>query len=548
MEAFFITKISDVPGLPDSLAGKADTASLVAKEIGGADDQALYITSAAGEIIGTLSVDGRVFRIAGTKIINTGDDVEIVPEWGGSIEIAGEARRISDNPHVSRLTVDDSGNIGEVLFRDGSYSVAGVTIETDASGSLVRGPNNQTLLKAYSDARSSVFSGLSVRKPDDLIPVATRTEIRSASLRTDAMQATYFTAHRILLDSSSFRLIYGNRRLMAAGSITPPNEITVKVSVEHNGRLIPVTFGDATSKTLQPGEDVVSDLIPIFATSQDWIRVRTCVSVSEESEGWPLLYSNYKTALSEGGITGADHTATAIGSIPTLESIVPFGPSAVLGRPSGVYVPTVGLIGSSYTVGFGDAGNTPHYEIGYFARAFSMHSIPYVQMGVASDKLNSLLTSPKWRLDLIKRCNLTYIIQECGSNDIFYDAPSAETMKTNLIRSWELLAGYGLKVIQPTFCVRNTSTDSWATLENQTAHATDPIRQEVNTWLRSVKHPALSAIWDTAAQMEEPTDRSKWRVTGTAGGFTYDGTHLSQMANTLLAGYLSQFTSKLLEI
>jgi lysophospholipase L1-like esterase len=212
-----------------------------------------------------------------------------------------------------------------------------------------------------------------------------------------------------------------------------------------------------------------------------------------------------------------------------------FSPSAILGMvqtPS----PSVVIMWSSSAVGQGDTASTPERDLGYLARMLSTNT-GYCRMVRASQTAVHFLTDNRRRLSLLAAINPTHVIYQLGTNDIT-NGGSFETVQARLVESYGILAGMGFRVVATTFTPVVTTTDSYATVENQTPNSNNDIRIAINNWLRTVPAP-LSGLLEIADVVESARDSGRWKANGTASKYTADGQHLSQFAHELVAAALA---------
>lgn len=117
------------------------------------------------------------------------------------------------------------------------------------------------------------------------------------------------------------------------------------------------------------------------------------------------------------------------------------------------------------------------------------------------------------RSAIMAKCD--YVIVGEGTNDIASGMTLAQYQpKALAIATW--FSATGIKVYFGTIPPRTTSTDSWATLANQTVAASEAQRLAINEWLRTIPAP-ITGILDVAAAVETS---GKWNV-----GTTADGIH-----------------------
>lgn len=203
-----------------------------------------------------------------------------------------------------------------------------------------------------------------------------------------------------------------------------------------------------------------------------------------------------------------------------------FGPVATLGYTADLsQIPSVVILGSSSATGVGDSLNTNNtqYVMGYLARSLKEKSIPYINTACSGETTLNFLTDggAKRRL-VLSMCNCTYAVSTYGSNDIGAGA-NYDTMIARVRRLNQLMIGLGCKAFFCTFTPATSSTDSWATVNNQTVG--NIVRVQLNSWLRDSSGYNVVDLeqWSDSGRVAGSTATGKWRVD--LGAPTTDGLH-----------------------
>jgi hypothetical protein len=186
------------------------------------------------------------------------------------------------------------------------------------------------------------------------------------------------------------------------------------------------------------------------------------------------------------------------GSQPAGNQTLACYPVAVLGMSS---VPSVLCLGDSRTQGYTDTAtsNVGLGDMGEICRSIGQF-LPYTNVGCQSDCAATFVTSHAYRAAL--QAYHTHVHVEYGINDIYILSAPAGTVETHLTSIY----GYfpTKRVTQSTITPESTSTDSWATVANQTTKGSDSVRTTVNTWIRTLPSP-LYAYFDVTSVIEDPT-------------------------------------------
>lgn len=319
----------------------------------------------------------------------------------------------------------------------------------------------------------------------------------------------------------------------------PPNDFTIMgAAVEAGGVVRRVTFdGGSSTKLVRAGVSyVVSDPVIVNATKGTAVWVRAFVQARDSTGSlisggkWPQLgqvltdatYGAWTatgtTDLSQGtGTTGLTQTGSSPNPYTTL-GLYTYDPDPVRA------VPAVLVVGDSITAPSASWADLclDGAGLGYYCMA----------RGGENSQTFGLIGAQAVKR-LASAHGFTHAVFAYGRNDL-NTFPSYAAFLTRLRLTWTLLRNLGIDFIAAaTIPPRSTSTDSFATLAGQTTDASDAVRQQYNTALRSGGFPGeVDAYLDLASYCEAPTDRSKWAVNGTANYATADGEHPTTVIHT----------------
>lgn len=291
--------------------------------------------------------------------------------------------------------------------------------------------------------------------------------------------------------------------------------MTVTASIEYpEGVFTQVTFGDGkTSHSIPDGGSVVSDSVPVSIPLDALFWVR---SWQNNAVALPVCVSSQALgAGAERATTIADKTMG--GSLANSSNI--YLPSAIIAQTRRV---SCLVIGDSKTKGYLQTFNAAG-ETGDVSRWIGPH-FGYSQMAVEGDRAEWLIASHVQRAALMAYAS--HVICDFGSNDIYSGGASSAAVLSRLATIWDYASAAGASAYQCTIPTRTTSTDSWATLENQTVDVRNDVRITVNSSFRSGL-TGLDGYFELADQMESARESGKWAVTGAANYATSDGTHPS---------------------
>lgn len=318
--------------------------------------------------------------------------------------------------------------------------------------------------------------------------------------------------HPLNSEVHEFRLVYWNNHT---------NDITVRAALEIAGVVIvPVFFNGQRDVTIPAGHTtvVISDPIPMRALANANLYSRTKVSVAAGG-GWRLNYSTFQSGETVENETGStdrtltgNNTGTGFG----------YGPAMILGFVA-KRKPFVAVFGDSITA------LLPPFANGYSDtwHRLVLGSLSYVAIGQGGAQVTSFNAPMFPSLSGITGYPLgrslsngaSHVLLAFATNDIFTAALSLETLKVNFLTAWNSLAAQGKKVYAVTSVPRTTSTDSWATVDNQTTTsvAQEQVRKAFNAWIRTIPAP-LSGYFDWADAVESARDSGKWKAAHTVDG------------------------------
>jgi hypothetical protein len=256
---------------------------------------------------------------------------------------------------------------------------------------------------------------------------------------------TYRTRYVTLKTSrvSGLRLVYANIEMLTTGEVNGPANYTIKASVEVNGTIYPVFFGEQREKLVEAGGFVISDPVGVSIAPGSEIFVRSRPLIGTLGEKW-AVQGSLETAFGESYVTtdAVDSGATGANAANS------FGPCAILGMVPNP-APSVVIMGSSSAVGQGDTASTNERDLGYLARLLSTNT-GYCRMVRASQTAAHFLADSRRRLSLLAALNPTHVIYQFGTNDLTNGGDFA-TVQDRLFQSFSILAGMGLRVIGTTF-------------------------------------------------------------------------------------------------
>lgn len=361
--------------------------------------------------------------------------------------------------------------------------------------------------------------------------VATRSHLHSnrATGSTRTMSRSFHIARD---DITSLQIVLANWFVAWASSPSDGSEAnagaeaTLTASIEYPaGTFTQVRWGGATSYAQPDGETTVSDAVTLAIPrgAQFWVRVfRIC------SAG--ILYTSFGVASQVDGMEygGAEITDKTTSGTVASGAGNGFYPCAIIAQTRR---PSVIAYGDSITLGVQDAVNDGSADLGQFTRSLGP-SFAYINAGIGGDRAQTFASGHAKRSPLAAYAS--HIICGFGRNDIAIGRTGAQVL-ADLQTIYALFPGK--PVFQSTTVPWTTSSDSWATVTNQTADASEAQRLILNRAIRAVP-PGLAGYFDVANALESSPDSGRWATPpgGTTGA---DVASTTEGVHPALRGYLA---------
>lgn len=296
-----------------------------------------------------------------------------------------------------------------------------------------------------------------------------------------------------------------------------------------------VKFSGSASGSLTGGALLLSDAVTVSipAGAQFWVRTYATnatglpVQWGGTGENAPVVdnanFADYAAAaasgLSDNTLGGAYGTQTA----NTL-----FAPNLIVANTT---QKAFLLIGDSRCHGARDTADSSG-DTGELARSIGP-ACGYTKYACGGLMVNHVALSNAAAITLMKPY-FSHVISELSFNDANGSAfPAAKTFANIRLLANQFV---GKWFAQSTTCPGASSTDSYATLVNQTAIANDSIRTAVNDLIRGGTATEFSTYFEIADVLESSRNSGKWKT----GSYVYEAFHESQ------TGYLFIKTSNII--
>lgn len=386
------------------------------------------------------------------------------------------------------------------------------------------------------------------------IPLQTRIQVcnrcvsstSALSNSSTETQAQYRVFHRMCAaGATDISLLYvhsSNSSTNIVDNVTSLGTLTIKAAIEYNSVIYPVTFNGRRTVTVEAGGRIESDPLGIKIPSSATFFTRQYITCS----GGSFVRGNITaSSRGEGGEIGVAVTDKVdSGTITQGNAIGVFSPAAILGRPLTANYGSVAIFMDSLSSGVGSATLTE--DRGFVDKAFSgIYGV--CNLGVSGGTLASWSSQGDAlsRRATLAKIQPTVIFAGSGGNDLNSSGVTAATVEALLTTFWNELKFLNCSIIGWTIPPRTTSTDSWATLGNQTINSPnanwETERLALNTWIRAGGGGLLTTFIDFAAIVEDGglSQTGKWKVTGSANGYTSDGNHPNDTAQALIAAAIN---------
>jgi hypothetical protein len=303
-------------------------------------------------------------------------------------------------------------------------------------------------------------------------------------------------------------------------------DATITAAIEYPaGTFTQVLFSGVAAGTIPNGSNLISDPVTVSIPKGATFYSR---SYYTNTAGIPYSGVGSNTSNGEAATFAASGVVdqTMGGTVAVTSGAVGYGPVAILGQTT---VPSFFLIGDSKGQGISDTpvavGGTS--AVGELARSFG-DGFPHINAGISSSAAYSMVVAGQRVNRSALGLYCSHVLCQFGINDLSASY-SAATVLADIQTIRNLYPNRPF--FQATVAPKTTSTDSWATVVNQTPFAQEAERVALNALIRSGV-AGHSGFLEIADAVESARDSGKWAV-----GYTSDGIH----ENT--TGYVAVHTS-----
>lgn len=381
--------------------------------------------------------------------------------------------------------------------------------------------------------------GLLKQNKVSLRQVATRTYWNNCRNLTLGATVAFRSTHRLrtgVSPTNPISVVYSNvSTLTGASSPTgsgtesvPGNSLTYSLSIEYPiGTVIgSFTFGGSATGTLVQAVAARITTDPLGVTIPEGALFGisgTIVVGSQGAGGCPYVELPTSGATNTLRDVAAGDFMTVNGTPQTYSMVFPL---AILANSA---KPAVWLCGDSICQGV-NGTTSSNGDTGILSGSIGP-TTAYINAGVASDRLSYIASNNTNRVAAAK-AYCTHVISELGIIDISL-GNSYATITTNMAT---LISAFApLPVYLTTYTPNTTSTDSWATIANQSLKTGEAVRTQLNDNI--VGTPGFQSslgFFATGRQLENSLNGGRWKVNGTPNFYTRDGVHGEQAAYDLV--------------
>lgn len=326
----------------------------------------------------------------------------------------------------------------------------------------------------------------------------------------------------------------------AEDSVLSISDFSLQSALVYNSQFFLMSIGGTTTTSVNPAALPVTNPAGVYIPANAELTIKTGAIVS--------LLGYIPGGLSQTVRTkkvGSTDTASQIFSrfdinnnTGRVDTTLGLFPVMVTGIPAKRHVAIAGW-GDSLMAGVGDVTNNSNGCMGWFEHAChavdgASRNIPFTNLSKSGDMTSTYsVDEAQARFACLEYA--THVIFGMGNNDIMSGRTLAQ-MQDSHLEAWAHAKLFGCKVGAVTLTPRTTSTDSWATVANQTpvsGYTTAGIRGQFNAWLVEQRATGvLDFIVDINSVAADTINPDVFKA-----GFSYDGTHWNAGSTLTVAAY-----------
>lgn len=327
-------------------------------------------------------------------------------------------------------------------------------------------------------------------------------------------------------------------------------DFDLQASIVFNNQFCPMSVGGTTTTPVQAGAtQVTTNPAGVYLPPNTEIKVKTGAIVASAGQSIPAGLSQTTRIKKVGSTDAASQIFSRFdinNSSGRVDTTLGLTPLMITGIPEFRHVAIAGW-GDSLMAGVGDSTTNANGATGWFEHACmnvdgAGRNIPFTNLSKSGDQTNTYDADEAYARFAVLEY-VTHVIFGMGNNDIMAGRTLAQMQAAHL-EAWAHARLFGVESGATTLPPRTTSTDGWATVENQTPlanYTTAGIRGQFNAWLfERLAAGALDFIIDINSVAADTTNPDVFKA-----GFSYDGTHWGTASTQTIAAYVKTELLKL---
>lgn len=433
-------------------------------------------------------------------------------------------------PIKGAFTVADAGTTGMAVVNDprGGTGSANAYVLIRSSGAGI-----------FDVADGGVVSALNAQDVAKLLPylgVVTTRHVIPETLASANLGESARSYHRLMEDIDYAQMLVGNfwvDKTVGESSTGGIQTLLAAFDKSDGSARIRAPFGGSDSIVIPDKSMVLSDRVLLNkqrgSTLGAWMNKTGGGKVAYKSSSATANSAALGDGLASSTISTPDRTLS--GTFTSSGSAIYDTPIAILGMTN---KESFLFLGDSQCMGLGDTFDISG-NFGLFGRSVGA-KYAYINAGVSGDRADLAAASMGLRASLA--AYVTRVILQHGVNDLLAGRTAQQILDARTLMRAQLKAvNPKVQIWDTTILPRTNSTDSWATLANQTAYTAVPTfeseRVAFNNALRTLPQTNSSGVIDSADVFETSRNSGKWVTNGVAFYFTVDGLHGSDQGYML---------------
>jgi lysophospholipase L1-like esterase len=354
--------------------------------------------------------------------------------------------------------------------------------------------------------------------------VASRARMMGGTPSPGNHQIMMRSAHIASEDLNNIRIVFSNFYNASKNGGNPISDSgrggasSITASVEYPaGTFAQVKFGGSATGLIPDANVLFSDYLTVSIPSGAifWVRLFTNNPAGIIFNPWQNTFLGEAIDVAASGLT--DQTTGG-----TIKNKIGWStpPLAILGMTKNA---SAIIVGDSIAAGQGDIEDSSKTAAGFDGKvgviARALGNVPFLNLAVSGENAYTWSSDATARNLVIQKGS--HLISELGLSDVINRGRTV-SQTIAALQSVYALARPSQKIYQTTWTPHSSSSDSWATTDNQKALDNDAIKR-FNTAARS-RLPGTQGTFDIARVFDSSPDSGLWTVTPMPP-YTADGVH-----------------------